>query len=93
MKKFFLDISFIFLFLFFAFSFMNGVITSSKLESEILKFEQNIEEDKIVDTSHGYNSVIEDNVVGLFVKGISGFCIKIIEGFIIIISNLISILL
>lgn len=93
MKKFLVDMSFVFLFAFFVVSFVGDFVTKDlTLEQEIALFEETLEDNNIV-TIETYNAYLEDNVVGLVIKGLSNGCIVLIEGFFIIISNLVSILL
>lgn len=95
MKKFFVDLSFVFLFVFFILSFMNDFIsTENQIDQEIEQFELYVQQDEKVEVVEDvYVGYQEDNIIGMIVKGVSNICVGLIEGFFIIISNFFAILL
>lgn len=94
MRDFIIDLCLVGLFLFMMNSFLNDYgVKKAVFEKEVVTFEEEVKEQKVISTGHGTTNDNSENALSLVVKSISDFCIKIIETIVLIISNFISMLL
>ena len=74
---------------------INGLFNYYVIQKEVFnqnleQFEETIENNQIISSDYGAVSDNEENTLSLVVKEISDGCIKVIETFVLIISNIIS---
>ena len=74
---------------------INGLFNDYGIQKEVFnqnleQFEETIENNQIISSDYGAVSDNEENTLSLVVKEISDGCIKVIETFVLIISNIIS---
>lgn len=91
MKNFLIDLCLVGMLIF----MINGLFNDYGIQKEVFnqnleQFEETIENNQIVSSDYGAVSDNEENTLSLVVKEISDGCIKVIETFVLIISNIIS---
>lgn len=91
MKNFLIDLCLVGMLIF----MINGLFNDYGIQKEVFnqnleQFEETIENNQIISSDYGAVSDNEENTLSLVVKEISDGCIKIIETFVLIISNIIS---
>lgn len=91
MKNFLIDLCLVGMLIF----MINGLFNDYGIQKEVFnqnleQFEETIENNQIISSDYGAVSDNEENTLSLVVKEISDGCIKVIETFILIISNIIS---
>ena len=89
MKNFLIDLCLVGMLIF------NGLFNDYGIQKEVFnqnleQFEETIENNQIISSDYGAVSDNEENTLSLVVKEISDGCIKVIETFVLIISNIIS---
>lgn len=94
MKDILIDMCLVGLLLFFMNSFFNdNHIQEEIFNQNISLFEQDVENEQVIDYEEGIYDNQEDNEISQFFKVLSDWCIQLIQTFILIISNFISKLL
>ncbi|MGN1182456.1 MAG: hypothetical protein ACI4SR_05555 [Faecalibacillus sp.] len=94
MKDILIDMCLVGLLLFFMNSFFNdNHIQEEIFNQNISLFEQDVENEQVIDYDEGIYDNQEDNEISQFFKVLSDWCIQLIQTFILIISNFISKLL
>lgn len=91
MKNFLIDLCLVGMLIF----MINGLFNDYGIQKEVFnqnleQFEETIENNQIISSDYGAVSNNEENTLSLVVKEISDGCIKVIETFVLIISNIIS---
>lgn len=91
MKNFLIDLCLVGMLIF----MINGLFNDYGIQKEVFnqnleQFEETIENNQIISSDYGAVSDNEENILSLVVKEISDGCIKVIETFVLIISNIIS---
>lgn len=91
MKNFLIDLCLVGMLIF----MINGLFNDYGIQKEVFnqnleQFEESIENNQIISSDYGAVSDNEENTLSLVVKEISDGCIKVIETFVLIISNIIS---
>ena len=91
MKNFLIDLCLVGMLIF----MINGLFNDYGIQKEVFnqnleQFEETIENNQINSSDYGAVSDNEENTLSLVVKEISDGCIKVIETFVLIISNIIS---
>ena len=91
MKNFLIDLCLVGMLIF----MINGLFNDNGIQKEVFnqnleQFEETIENNQIISSDYGAVSDNEENTLSLVVKEISDGCIKVIETFVLIISNIIS---
>lgn len=91
MKNFLIDLCLVGMLIF----MINGLFNDYGIQKEVFnqnleQFEETIETNQIISSDYGAVSDNEENTLSLVVKEISDGCIKVIETFVLIISNIIS---
>ena len=91
MKNFLIDLCLVGMLIF----MINGLFNDYGIQKEVFnqnleQFEETIENNQIISSDYGAVSDNEGNTLSLVVKEISDGCIKVIETFVLIISNIIS---
>ena len=91
MKNFLIDLCLVGMLIF----MINGLFNDYGIQKEVFnqnleQFEETIENNQIISSDYGAVSDNEENTLSLVVKEISDGCIKVIETFALIISNIIS---
>ena len=91
MKNFLIDLCLVGMLIF----MINGLFNDYGIQKEVFnqnleQFEETIENNQIISSDYGAVSDNEENTLSLVVKEISDGCIKVIETFVLIISNIIS---
>lgn len=91
MKNFLIDLCLVGMLIF----MINGLFNDYGIQKEVFnqnleQFEETIENNQIISSDYGAVSDNEENTLSLVVKEISDGCIKVIETFVLIISNVIS---
>lgn len=91
MKNFLIDLCLVGMLIF----MINGLFNDYGIQKEVFnqnleQFEEMIENNQIISSDYGAVSDNEENTLSLVVKEISDGCIKVIETFVLIISNIIS---
>ena len=91
MKYFLIDLCLVGMLIF----MINGLFNDYGIQKEVFnqnleQFEETIENNQIISSDYGAVSDNEENTLSLVVKEISDGCIKVIETFVLIISNIIS---
>ena len=91
MKNFLIDLCLVGMLIF----MINGLFNDYGIQKEVFnqnleQFEETIENNQIISSDYGAVSDNEENTLSLVVKEISDGCIKVIETFDLIISNIIS---
>lgn len=91
MKNFMIDLCLVGMLIF----MINGLFNDYGIQKEVFnqnleQFEETIENNQIISSDYGAVSDNEENTLSLVVKEISDGCIKVIETFVLIISNIIS---
>ncbi len=91
MKNFLIDLCLVGMLIF----MINGLFNDYGIQKEVFnqnleQFEETIENNQIISSDYGTVSDNEENTLSLVVKEISDGCIKVIETFVLIISNIIS---
>ena len=91
MKNFLIDLCLVGMLIF----MINGLFNDYGIQKEVFnqnleQFEEAIENNQIISSDYGAVSDNEENTLSLVVKEISDGCIKVIETFVLIISNIIS---
>lgn len=91
MKNFLIDLCLVGMLIF----MINGLFNDYGVQKEVFnqnleQFEETIENNQIISSDYGAVSDNEENTLSLVVKEISDGCIKVIETFVLIISNIIS---
>lgn len=93
MKNFLIDACLVGLFVFLINGLFNDYnIQNVMFEREINQFEEDVQNDEVINYNYGVTSDDSENLLSLAIKGISDFCISIIETIILLISNFISML-
>ncbi|MFV0395168.1 MAG: hypothetical protein ACK5LC_12375 [Coprobacillaceae bacterium] len=93
MKNFIIDVCLVGLFVFLINGLLNDYnIRDTVFEREITQFEDDIQNDEVINYEYGITSDDSENLLSLVIKGISDFCISAIETIVLIISNFISML-
>lgn len=93
MKNFLIDACLVGLFVFLINGLFNDYnIQNVMFEREINQFEEDVQNDEVINYNYGVTSDDSENLLSLVIKGISDFCISIIETIILLISNFISML-
>ena len=91
MKNFLIDLCLVGMLIFMINGLFNDYgIKKEGLNQNLEQFEETIENNQIISSDYGAVSDNEENTLSLVVKEISDGCIKVIETFILIISNIIS---
>ena len=91
MKNFLIDLCLVGMLIF----MINGLFNDYGIQKEVFnqnleQFEETVENNQIISSDYGTVSDNEENTLSLVVKEISDGCIKVIETFVLIISNIIS---
>ena len=91
MKNFLIDLCLVGMLIF----MINGLFNDYGIQKEVFnqnleQFEETIENNQIISSDYGAVSDNEENTLSLVVKEISDGCIKVIETFVLIMSNIIS---
>ena len=91
MKNFLIDLCLVGMLIF----MINGLFNDYGIQKEVFnqnleQFEETLENNQIISSDYGAVSDNEENTLSLVVKEISDGCIKVIETFVLIISNIIS---
>lgn len=91
MKNFLIDLCLVGMLIF----MINGLFNDYGIQKEVFnqnleQFEETVENNQIISSDYGAVSDNEENTLSLVVKEISDGCIKVIETFVLIISNIIS---
>ena len=91
MKNFLIDLCLVGMLIF----MINGLFNDYGIQKEVFnqnleQFEETIENNQIISSDYGAVSDNEEHTLSLVVKEISDGCIKVIETFVLIISNIIS---
>ena len=91
MKNFLIDLCLVGMLIF----MINGLFNDYGIQKEVFnqnleQFEETIENNQIISSDYGAVSDNEENTLSLVVKEVSDGCIKVIETFVLIISNIIS---
>jgi hypothetical protein len=93
MKNFLIDACLVGLFVFLINGLFNDYnIQNVMFEREINQFEEDVQNDEVINYNYAVVSDDSENLLSLTIKGISDFCISIIETIILLISNFISML-
>ena len=91
MKNFLIDLCLVGMLIF----MINGLFNDYGIQKEVFnqnleQFEESSQNNQIISSDYGAVSDNEENTLSLVVKEISDGCIKVIETFVLIISNIIS---
>ena len=91
MKNFLIDLCLVGMLIF----MINGLFNDYGIQKEVFnqnleQFEETIENNQIISSDYGAVSDNEESTLSVVVKEISDGCIKVIETFVLIISNIIS---
>lgn len=93
MKNFLIDVCLVGLFIFLINGLLNNYnIQNAVFDREVTQFEEDIKNEEVINYDYGTVSDDSENLLSLAVKGVSDFCISVIETIILIISNFISML-